>query len=659
MNFKDIPHKNTSLSIKVIICAMAAITVFCQNTKAQEKLYPLNRNAELQNLNQPPHKVSAHHFKTQKILQIPFFDDFSTYTGYPNDTLWMDNYVYINTGSAVNPPSIGAATFDGLNSFGLAYEHGNIYSTASADTLTSAFINLSGLQAKDSVSLSFYYQAAGLSDSPDPGDSLIVEFKPDHVPSFDSAGHPILDSTKWIKVWSADATGFAPFKRAYIPVLKIADTNYFQGKFQFRFRNLANRSGNLDIWNVDYVYLDRARKKTDTFSLDVAAYQPSRGIIKGYTAIPYRHFIYDTAHYNRKNIDVYSHNNSNITRHTTFNYIIYSLTEKDTLASTISVAQAANINPNQFLDFQMPLKRLKSLIVNNLDSVVYLVQTIGKSDVTELPRYQRNDTAKRLQVFNNYFAYDDGTAENGYGITSSPNGAQVALKFRLINQDTLFGIGIHFNQSLADVSTNTVDLMVWKGINEHNTAGGKDIQLSRLADMHPVYVDKVNGFAYFALDTPVAVNDSIYIGWKQTTDFQLNVGFDRNYSQIKNPGETNLYYNIDGKWFKSKQDGIPMIRAFVGKKPVFPAAVNPVKNQENLTAEIFPNPSTGFFNISLGSDARYNVELITLNGKVLMGKTNISGKVSIDASAFEPGIYLIRIKSLSTGSQCLKKIIIY
>jgi hypothetical protein len=102
-----------------------------------------------------------------------------------------------------------------------------------------------------------------------------------------------------------------------------------------------------------------------------------------------------------------------------------------------------------------------------------------------------------------------------------------------------------------------------------------------------------------------------------------------------------------------------MIRAFVGKKPVFPAAVNPVKNQENLTAEIFPNPSTGFFNISLGSDARYNVELITLNGKVLMGKTNISGKVSIDASAFEPGIYLIRIKSLSTGSQCLKKIIIY
>jgi hypothetical protein len=42
-----------------------------------------------------------------------FLDDFSTYTGLPDDLLWS-NGVLINNRFALNPPTGGVATFDGL-----------------------------------------------------------------------------------------------------------------------------------------------------------------------------------------------------------------------------------------------------------------------------------------------------------------------------------------------------------------------------------------------------------------------------------------------------------------------------------------------------------------------------------------------------------------
>ena len=218
--------------------------------------------------------------------------------------------------------------------------------------------------------------------------------------------------------------------------------------------------------------------------------------------------------------------------------------------------------------------------------MVLSVKTIAKSDVIQDTIFAPNDTATFLQVFNTYLAYDDGTAEQGYGITntntSSP-GSQVALKFTIPGSDTLYGIGIHFNQSLADVSNDAVALRVWSSINTENLTNSSDQIIAELEDIKPQYTFHRNGFYYFPLTRqgqfPIVF---ISVGTR-TSDFLLNVGFDRNYYLSDFATQSNLYYNVEGGWYRSVQQGVPMIRAYIGKKPVDVASINNTNNNGSFS----------------------------------------------------------------------------
>ena len=125
-------------------------------------------------------------------LQLPFVDDFSNYTGYPNPNLWQDCYGYVNRTFAICPPNMGTVTLDALD------ENGRVYAYAdregfNADMLTSQPIRLDynftsnhPMYAGDSIYLSFYYQPGGgtlsglewerIGNKPEGHDSLILEF---------------------------------------------------------------------------------------------------------------------------------------------------------------------------------------------------------------------------------------------------------------------------------------------------------------------------------------------------------------------------------------------------------------------------------------------------------------------------------------------------
>ncbi len=127
-------------------------------------------------------------------IKLPFVDDFTNYTGYPDSKLWQDRQGYVNTGFAILPPTIGVVTLDALD------EYGRVYPQAShlpfpADTLTSNPIRLDSnfaqhrpMRVSDSVYLSFYYQPAGgsrvphsggwatIGDSPEHSDKLMLDF---------------------------------------------------------------------------------------------------------------------------------------------------------------------------------------------------------------------------------------------------------------------------------------------------------------------------------------------------------------------------------------------------------------------------------------------------------------------------------------------------
>ena len=78
-------------------------------------------------------------------------------------------YVFINNTYSDKQITCGIATFDALDS------NGRLYATASsygfkADQLTSQPLNLN-YTAGDNIWLSFFYQAGGLGDPPEPNDS--------------------------------------------------------------------------------------------------------------------------------------------------------------------------------------------------------------------------------------------------------------------------------------------------------------------------------------------------------------------------------------------------------------------------------------------------------------------------------------------------------
>ncbi|MEZ4758373.1 MAG: hypothetical protein R2810_01110 [Flavobacteriales bacterium] len=74
------------------------------------------------------------------------------------DPYWEDDYAYISRTYPVDPPTIGVATFDGLDRTGFPYPvrcRPTAYGLA--DRLTSVPIGLS-YQVSDSVYLSFFHQ---------------------------------------------------------------------------------------------------------------------------------------------------------------------------------------------------------------------------------------------------------------------------------------------------------------------------------------------------------------------------------------------------------------------------------------------------------------------------------------------------------------------
>ena len=98
-----------------LILGLILINISC--IYSQEIITELSTNSQITGQYKAKHKFKASNIS----IKLPFIDDFSNYTGYPDSGLWMDNYVYINTQFAIFPITIGVATFDALNDSGVIY----------------------------------------------------------------------------------------------------------------------------------------------------------------------------------------------------------------------------------------------------------------------------------------------------------------------------------------------------------------------------------------------------------------------------------------------------------------------------------------------------------------------------------------------------------
>jgi hypothetical protein len=599
---------------KRIILYMILLSTFLVNTPAQEVLTGLQSNYMI--INSKEKQRESKGLTSADTLRLPFFDDFSGHSIFPDSKNWTDNFVFINNTYSDKQITAGIATFDALDN------SGRMYTTASssvfeADHLTSQPINLN-YAVSDNVWLSFFYQAGGLSDPPESQDSLTLQF---FAPA----------EQKWYSVWKAAGGIDLRFKPA---IIRIDQERFLQKGFQFRFINYASLSpnlsdpsmvGNSDIWNLDYVLLDKNRNAGDTVFADVALTLPLRSLLKSHEAMPWKQFNQVYLQEMGSSIPVHYRNNDTITRNVTRNFEIWDVYNKS--QAYVFSAGATNIGPLTSVDYNANL--VYTFNTTNNDSALFRITASLKTDSFD-PK--GNDTLIYYQVFKNYFAFDDGSSEGGYGINGlGSRNAMVAYKFVSFIQDTVRAVSICFNDSYEDANLREFDIVIW--------GDNKGIPGDILYTKEDVMVEQgnvINGFYNYILPEGVVINGTFYVGWKQRSESFLNVGYD-----VNTPNSGRQFYWLNGEWSQSQVQGTIMIRPVLGASIITSVPSTHYKNKNVMN--IWPNPASGYINIDPGELQLYGSAFISVtdfNGHELI-KVPFSEK--IDISSLHDGMYFLVI----------------
>ncbi len=537
--------------------------------------------------------------------------------------LWVDKHAYHNYDFAISPWSLGVMTLDGLDEFGVPYSE-NSNESGVADYLTSKPIDLTPYTAADSLYFSFLYQSGGFGEVPDEMDSLIVEF-------YD------LENDKWNNVWSTNGVNDTIFRYTHLPV---KNASYFKEAFQFRFKNYGHLSGSFDQFHIDYVSLKDSSQFQDTLLIDFAWVYPIKTILKDYTSVPWDHYknnsngkIGDKVNFNVRNGSNIQENNQ---LPSTVSVFYNDILESSSSVTGFSICNSCqNYAPrtvySSYHDFSSSLS-----IDNSKTGIKQTFDVVGTIDVQFSKNNRINDTTKFSQVFENYYSYDDGTAEAAYGTTG--NQSSLAVRFEAYEKDSLLGIMTSFVKSAVDVSNNLFLLTVWS---DNNGIPGSIIyQDDIFFPRTPQYVDSNNGFYtyFFKDDIKLPVDEVFYIGWKQFGSERLNIGFDRNI--VKNE---NTFYSLNegNTWIQSSIEGIPLMR------PVFSTGMNAELGIEEVQLGIeniylAPNPSNdGIFNLKGDVFNIEKIEVYNLQGK----RIHISRENKLDLSFFESGVYIFKIQT--------------
>jgi hypothetical protein len=552
-------------------------------------------------------------------LELPFFDDFARTGPKPHAPFWMDEYSFINTSYSLNPISIGIATMDAIDSEGSL--NGTTSTPFESDFLTSVPINLY-YPGRTDIYLSFFYEPMGLGDVPEAKDSLTVEF---FAP----------DSNRWERVWRQTGSAEDTFLQVFIHV---SEERFLKKGFQFRFMNYASlpqtqfsldKKGNVDHWHIDYVYLDTARSSNVTAINDVSMISPMPSILKNYEAIPWQHFPKAYLTELKPALEIQYRNNDTTVRNVTR---ILKITDLAYLETDSVNGGAVNVQPGILNTFNFPYNY--PFIFYDADSTVFEVMSYL---VTEDLDYKWNDTVRRYQEFFNYYAYDDGSAENGYGLRGAGTAnATVAYRFNTFKKDTLRGVKMLFNRTKGDASQDYFRIGIW----DHNkSTSGPGELIYESQPVKPQYEDELNKFITYEInDTILILDDEFYAGWIKTTENILNIGFDRNRAN-----NDKIFYNLGQGWLNSGFSGSLMIRPIMGKAlPVDPPVG--IENTPEISFNIYPNPASTYFMLDLQdvmNPSDWNITLYDLQGKTVY--INRADQLQHPISHLPAGIYILRL----------------
>lgn len=610
---------------------------------------------------QTPDKVSVLKNARQQAgvpIALPFWDDFSFTSGHPHDSLWLiNNTVFVNDGQAIKPPSINVATFDGYDENGIPYST-IPEETGYRDTLESQLILMGDVlpEHQNSIYLSFFYQAGGNSEIPDPSDFLKLEFK---------------STDGWEEIFRFKVKSNADPAIFYDTAIQIplpiqgSIPDYFHNEFQFRFSSFGKISGTYDGWHLDYVYLNRRVNDNEEFIppqlsmnegdkntniSDRTITKPFTTILNnGYYAMPYSHFIKDIPNsLANPTLQLFNLIDANFPQ--TSNYSLYFTVTNftDSIPTVIFddyqetngfigplPSRQYSLRPIQKPDvsyFGAPANSAKVFMKVGVNS--------GDMDVSRdyFSRYDSinfllNDTISHTFNLSNYYAYDDGVAE--YAMALAAQGNQFAYRFVMDNdvlEDTLNGADIYFPFAAGTVPPN-MQIFIFKD------KGGKPDSAWVYRQTVSVTRTANNLFTEIPFDHGVIVKDTFYIGYLETITGEpdrIRIGLDASHDTGDQMYVRNTIYH---EWQQNDElEGSAMIRPRFGKGDI----ITGIEDQLNPVS-LYPNPNKGEFYMKGRVD---NLQIISLTGQSVsfsVEQMQDTKKVILQGTA--PGLYIVRYRS--------------
>ncbi len=640
----------TGLAGKRIMVAFACVMAFSSFSAtlslAQLRLEPVERSvpAEISKKKTP----STARTESTDPLLLPFFDDFSSTpvndktnpaAGFPSEDRWeRSSNVWVNEGLGINPPSVNVATLDGLTGAGTRYSE-QVLDNGFRDTLMSRPIDLStdyvGLGERSSVYLSFFYQWHGNGEPPDANDFIRVEF-------LDVDG-----------VWTTvqEITTLPTHVRdEFIQVLiPIGDEKFFHSGFQFMFRNYGRLSGPYDTWNLDYIYLDKGRNENDLNYLDRAIASRIGPAFDGYYSVPIDHFR-ATPLYTPPQVDIRNlrpgPDGAPTDYEVLFTFDNYTDGSLDRITMPFGPVGSKypdnNLQPGERfrstikttsngIDIGDPSFDYEDYFLPSADSIkLRLALSIYEPDLGD---FAANDTISQVYVLDDYYAYDDGTAE--YAVVLSQADDQVAYRFNTITPGPQQLVG--FDVYIPPYSINgytTAEFFVM----DADENGEPNQRL--MTATHIVRRTARDAFQRVVIE-PVPVEGQFFIGWKGSFTGQIRVGIDYSNNTVD-----RIYEDISGimengkiKWFpvNGLTEGSLMIRPNFGE----PGPISGIKPEKKSIA-VYPNPSRGIFYV----DGKVTDIMITsVSGQTIRYQAEPEGERT-RVSIYEPaqGLYIMRIR---------------
>jgi hypothetical protein len=505
-----------------------------------------------------------------------------------------------------------------------------------ADSLTSQPINIQfrrvgtstiNYKPEDSIYISFFVQRQGIGDAPEIDDTLMLYFKD--------------INNKWVRQWAICGGFVGPFQEIFVP---IANYQYLTPNFQFRFVNFTKATGNLNHWHIDYIRIEKNRKYGEKTIQDVGIATVSDGLFKDYNNIPFSHYKYNIQDGRGKGPSMLVRNLNPNAVQTRFQLSIYNKF-KHLIYFKPFVASSRNLAGGRDTSESFESLAYDTLSTNEprLDFVYSIDPQSNDGTPAAYNSLTNNNVIQTSHTIMPWYAYDDGSAEGGFGLDYAYLGnlkGQFAMEFNTLKTDSLRGLAIYFNQSLTDVSARSFKLRIWKALSPVGRPDNQDQLMYEYAMNRPIYKDSINGFAYIFFDSVLSLPaGKYYVGWIQQMPYVLNVGYDNNYRYLgKDQTNPHLYSNLLGSWeyAGTEAKGTPMIRMLFGNRTEYAFSTKTITQSQ---VNVYPNPCSDYIFIDGKLPENTEFEIWDVTGKLQI-KSQYSSRLFV--GDLKPGHYILR-----------------